>query len=491
MSDGVEVNGELSELSDEFDALISAAPEPTIGAAAEDFFDGQQLLAQTLARHVQSEVQIGRLKMQRDTIGNDALWYYDRCGVWRPGGQRMIEWACNKLLGERIRPGHIEVALIAIRNMETMPNIDDGPPHPDSVNFVNGMYDWKLDEFTEGHHPDHHSTVQMGVRWNADAVCPIFNAWIRDILPEDCWDYIDEIIGYVMMNGNPLQKAVLLYGAGRNGKGTLLRIIKDVIGLANITAISLQQLTENRFAPASLHMKLADIAGDIHGGHIEQTNIFKTVTGDDVFEAERKNQQSFRFASWAVPMFSANKIPTSSDTSQGYINRWEVIPFTRDLTKVEGGPNPTIENSIRGCVSELEGVAVRGMRGLRRLMERGHFPRPPSVQEAFNRFVEALDPVRSWMAECTSQEATELGEAPWTYRTFLHMEHSAWREKNGHGKISAKAFYEKLEMAGLKSSQRSKQRGYNVAVTENSGIQVTEDQATAAAKLMHSYDVHI
>lgn len=453
-----------SNLADEFDALIEAAPEPTFGGTPEDFFDGQQLLAQTLARFVQAEALIGRLNVRRDTIENDVMWYYDRRGVWQPGGRRQVEWACNKLLGERVRGTYIETAMIAVRNAENMPNLSDDAPHPALLNFRDGMLRWQDAVFTKGHHPDHYSTVQLGVRWNPDATCPTYDAWVKEILPDDCADYIDEIVGYIMLNGNPLQKAILLHGSGRNGKGTFLRICKDIIGAENCSSISLQQLCDNRFAPANLHMKLANIAGDVHGGRIEQTNIFKMVTGGDPIQAERKNQQPFTFTAWAVPLFSANKIPTSSDTSVGYINRWEVIPFLQDLTKKVGGPRPEMENEIR--THELEGVAARGVRGLRRLMERGHFERPESVQAEFKRFVEALDPVRTWLAECTEADG-------FTERTVIHAEHSAWRRKNELSPISAKSLYERLDMAGFQAAQRtvagkaSKQRVYL-------GIQVTE-----------------
>jgi putative DNA primase/helicase len=501
---------------DDFDVLIASAPEPTFGEDPDDFFDGQQLLAQTLARAVQAEVLIARLEMQRDTIENDALWFFDRCGVWRNGGRRKVEWACNRLLGERVRGSYIDTAMIAVRNAENMPNLSDAEPHPHLLNFTNGMLDWAVDAddkgwgFTQGHHPDHYSTVQLGVVWNPNATCPVFDTWVKEMLPEDCVDYIDEIIGYIMLNGNPLQKAILLHGSGRNGKGTFLRILKDIIGVSNCSSISLQQMCDNRFAPASLHMKLANIAGDIHGGRIEQTNIFKMVTGGDPIQMERKNQQPFMYTVWAVPLFSANKIPTSSDTSVGYINRWEVIPFLQDLTKKEGGPNPTIENEIRGvglsslaaggAGGELEGIAARGVRGLRRLMARGHFERPASVQDEFKKFVEALDPVRTWISECCDiiGETDVVGkDTPWTERTVLHLEHAAWRKKNDLAPMSAKAFYERLEMAGFKAAQRtvvgktSKQRVYLGIQIVDSGIQVGAESLGWAAAQSPGYDVNI
>lgn len=231
-----------------------------------------------------------------------------------------------------------------LRSSADLPTIDDGPPHPHVLNFRNGMLDWETGGFADWHDPNWFSTVQLGVDWNPAATCPRYDRWIKQVLPEDCGDFIDEVTGYLMLSGNPLHKAFLLKGSGRNGKGTFLRIHTALLGQENCASVPLQTMGENGFAVANLHMKLANVAGDLDNRHVEQTNVFKVVTGQDECYAERKNQQPFRFTAWAVPIFSANQIPTTSDTSQGYLSRWEVIPFPLDLRQV--GIDPTIEKDI-------------------------------------------------------------------------------------------------------------------------------------------------
>jgi P4 family phage/plasmid primase-like protien len=285
-------------------------------------------------------------------------------------------------------------------------------------------------------------------------MCPNFDKWVEQMLPDDCSDMLDEVIGYLMMNGNPLHKAILLSGIGRNGKGTLLRIIKALLGRHNCAAVPLQTMGENRFAVAELHMKLANIAGDLDNRHVLQTNIFKMVTGEDVVYAERKNGQPFRFTPWCVPIFSANSIPTSGDTSVGYVERWEVIRFPVNVNDLPGGPDPSIEKRI--IAEELPGIAVRGVIGLRRLMGRGHFNRPWSVREAHREFVHKLDPVRAWLEErCDTSD-----RSAWTYRTYLHGDYTCWATANNYKPLGASRFFERLEQAGYRARKQNNQRGY-------------------------------
>jgi putative DNA primase/helicase len=54
----------------------------------------------------------------------------------------------------------------------------------------------------------------------------------------------------------------MLHGDGRNGKGTLLRVIEVFLGRVNCSNRSLQDLDNNRFAVADLFGKIANILAD-------------------------------------------------------------------------------------------------------------------------------------------------------------------------------------------------------------------------------------
>ena len=379
-------------------------------------------------------------------------------GCGGPAERSRSVGASTRYWASALRPTHISNAVLALRlgndrarRTINLPVLDDGPPHPELLNFPNGMLRWSDLAFNPQHSPGWHSTVQLAVDWDADAdECPYFDKWVATTLPKDCAQFVYEVIGYLMMNGNPWHLAVMLKGTGRNGKGTFLRIVGAIIGRHNYASVTLQQLTGNRFMPAQLHMRLANIAGDIPGTRIEDTSAFKMATGADSMTVENKNQHPFRFTPWAVPIFSANKVPTSADTSVGYLSRWMVLGFPHNLLE-EGVIDPRIEEHI--LADELRAVARRSVEGLRRLMERGHFEWPESVQETYREFEEHVDPVRSW--------ANAHQVDGWSPRTPLYRSFEEWGMENGHASMNSATFYDRLELAGYRQAKHGGVRGFH------------------------------
>lgn len=160
----------------------------------------------------------------------------------------------------------------------------------------NGILD-PLSEKLEPHSPDAIFINQIPVQWVPGAACLVFEKFVSEVLPADAIELVFEIMGLAMYSANPLRVAVLLLGPGGNGKTVLLRVIIALLGAANISNVPLQSSTENRFAAAEVFGKLADICGDLDARAIEQTDVFKMMTGGDSILAERKDRDHFSFTS--------------------------------------------------------------------------------------------------------------------------------------------------------------------------------------------------
>jgi putative DNA primase/helicase len=161
-----------------------------------------------------------------------------------------------------------------------------------------------------------------------------------------------EMLGYLLYSGNPLQKAFMFHGTGANGKTTLVRVISHMLGAGNTSTQSLDALSTNRFAPSLLFGKIANLAGDIDATFQESTAMFKMLTGEDRISGEHKYGDGFSFNCWAVPVFSANKIPGSADVSVGYLRRWVSLEFDKSF---EGAP---ILNLSDHLAREADGIAA-------------------------------------------------------------------------------------------------------------------------------------
>ena len=193
---------------------------------------------------------------------------------------------------------------------------------------------------------------------------PRTDQFLAEVFPADAVAIAKEVLGYALYAGNPYRKAVLLLGSGGNGKSKYLAIVSALLGAANVASVPVQVFGENRFASAELFGKLANVAGDLDARAIKRSDVFKMITGGDPIMAERKNCHPFSFVSFALPLFSANEPPISSDQTQAWFDRWLILPMER---RIEGTSlcDPFLEAKLTTS-DELAGALVLAVDGLRR-----------------------------------------------------------------------------------------------------------------------------
>lgn len=419
------------------------------------------LLAKTLALDV---IRLGPLANGTD----NRTWSY-QAGVWRADPHvvvRRVSW----LMSERYRPSHARNAVdIVMANVGRI----DCDPVPGVINFRNGLYDWKTATLLD-HSPQVPSTVQLPVDHAAGADCPEFEKFLAGVLPADMLDTAWELIGYLMYSGNPLHTAVMLTGKGRNGKGTFIRTMVALLGRANVTTASLHDLVNTRFTTASLFGKLANLSGDIDAGYLESTATFKAITGGDMISAEHKGRDRFDYVPWAVPVFSANKVPQSADTTVGYLSRWLVVPFPNSFV----GREDRFLDAKLTTAEELSGIAARGLEALPRLLERGNFELSESALAAHADFERRVDQVRTWLSDCADIHP----EHPWVNRTELYQTYSGWALRDGHRPVRAHEFYDRIEAAGAEPAIVRGVRGFRrIKVTDRGGWYPQDNPPQGAA----------
>jgi putative DNA primase/helicase len=179
--------------------------------------------------------------------------------------------------------------------------------NPNIITVNNGVFNLVTDEFGP-HSPDYICFSKIPVNYDPEADCPGIKHFLTEIMHEEDILAIQEMIGYCLYADYFLHKAFMLVGSGRNGKGTLLRVMEALLGEKNCVAIPLQKLTKNRFAPAKLYKKLANLCGDNSSRKIIDSDIFKTLTGEDLVFGEYKGKDGFFFKNYAKLIFSTKMV---------------------------------------------------------------------------------------------------------------------------------------------------------------------------------------
>lgn len=427
------------------DILTVPTPAAAAGAAGGPtrFIDRDGLQAVTLARHVLDQ---GPIRPGAD----GRLWAWVD-GYWQPSGGTETLQRVREALGERFRPSHANTIDQWLRGEQ---QIDPNRPDFATINCLSGLLDWRTGELRP-HTQRHLSTTRLPTKWDPDATCPAIDAFLAQVLEEDALDFFYEVVGYMCAAGNPLHVALLFLGSGRNGKGTALRMIEKLIGSDNCASITPHQLADNRFAAATLYGKQANIAGDLEARLIERTDLFKMATGGDTISAEHKYGQAFTFKCWATFAFSANEPPAVRDHSEGYYARWLVVPFSKTIAAEERLPEHVLDTRLH-APKELEGLFVKAVEGLRRLMERGRFDAPESVLRATELFRAETDPITQFLSEETHRDID--GMAP---RNTLYDVYRTWCINNGRNSVAASKLYSRVEsLDGVRQVKVKGVRGF-------------------------------
>lgn len=196
-----------------------------------------------------------------------------------------------------------------------------------------------------------------------------------DYEPDQTSEVFMEWLGVVMQNRTELIDATLdmmayclwpnyddhvfayLVGEGRNGKSTLLHVIQELLGKTNYSAVSMSQLGYNRFAPASLEGKLANVSEESSGTDLgfEALNVIKDLSAGGEIMAERKGQSHFMLKNTAKLIFSANKTPRFHESGKAIRSRLLVIPFDHTIEN----PDSSVENRLIAEVPKICSMLVK------------------------------------------------------------------------------------------------------------------------------------
>lgn len=204
----------------------------------------------------------------------------------------------------------------------------------------------------------------------------------------------DEMLGYTLMKHNRYRVGFMFYGGGKNGKSTIMDMIKKFLGRRNYTTIELDKLTD-RFATAELEHKLANIGDDINDKAIKDTGTLKKLFTGESLLVERKGERPFVLEPYAKMIFSMNSIPKSYDQSDGFYSRLMFIPFNAQFSPDDPDFDPNIKDKIM-TDEAMSYLLNRAILGAQRLMHRGDFTRPRAVEETMEQYKQQNSIVLQW-----------------------------------------------------------------------------------------------
>jgi putative DNA primase/helicase len=305
------------------------------------------------------------------------------------------------------------------------------------INLRNGTFEVSgHGQILRAFNPEDFMRYQLPFSYDTKATAPLFEKYLDRVLPDkDLQNLLSEYLGYVFIKNLKLEKVLLLFGGGGNGKSVIFEIINKLFGSENITNYPLDSLNEpqNR---AELEGKLLNYASELKDG-IDSDTFKQLASGEPIF-TRRLYQSPYVMTDYAKLMFNANKLPKDVEHNEAYFRRFIIIPFTETITAEE--KDVQLHNKIIN--NELSGVFNWVLLGLNRVILNKGF----TVSKISTNFLEAYKNESDTVAMFLDENGYEKNfDGKYTSASELYSSYKEYSKTYCYSPLNFKNFKARLE----------------------------------------------
>jgi putative DNA primase/helicase len=246
----------------------------------------------------------------------------------------------------------------------------------------------------------------------------------------DAIDALQEFFGYLIAGDTRQHKILLIVGPRRGGKGTIARVVKELLGEGNYCGPTLASLGTN-FGLQPLIGKPLAIVSDarLGGANVHQVvERLLSISGEDMLTIDRKYHAHWTGTLPTRFIIISNELPRFGDASGAISSRFVLLTLTKSWL---GKENTKLTSEL---LPELPGILNWALDGLERLQEQGRFTIVQSSEDALGALQDLVSPVAAFVRECC-----EIGAFQVAVDT-LYGRWKTWAEENGHKVTSAQVF---------------------------------------------------
>lgn len=304
----------------------------------------------------------------------------------------------------------------------------------------NGMY--SIDDDTLlAHTKDYFATYMFPVIYGPDDV-PICRRWLlfleETIQTPEVIAQVQEFFGYCLTTSTAFEKCLLCLGPGADGKSTLLKVLRAMVGPKNCAAVNIEDL-DDQFQRSSLYGKLLNISTEV-GSKAMESKIFKAIVSGDSVQAAFKHENGFSFDPSCKMAFAGNRFPRALDNSDGFFRKILPVQFKKQF--LVGGD----KGLLKTLLGELSGIFHWAMIGRARLWEQKEFTQCDETNRLMLDYRRSNNPVL-----CFAEDELEFGdpsdsayEAP---KKEIYDLYESYCKEKGYQKFNEENFFRELKCA--------------------------------------------
>lgn len=310
-------------------------------------------------------VQLGRDSW--DAFNSLVLRVADKCGL--PAGDK------TKLEGvKKVCRGEVSLKVL----------------EPDSSIIVlrNGVLDLERNTFHK-FNKRFKQVTQMDFDYNPEAYPNVWiDRFLHDVLDEPGQRVLQEFMGAIFIDRRKvkIEKMLILYGAGSNGKSVIQSTLIGLLGEENVKTLAISDLisgAERKQNVASINGKRLNYCSEIQTKEFGQNaDALKALISGEPFEVRLVYVNNFTARNIPLLMANANRIPYIKDSSHGLSRRLIILPFEHIIE--EKNQDRQLGRILKG---EYSGILNWILAGRQRLIENGYqFSIPPRLQNIVEEY---------------------------------------------------------------------------------------------------------
>ena len=285
-----------------------------------------------------------------------------------------------------------------IRSPAWLPGAADVPPASEIIACANGLLHLPTRTLLPPT-PAFFSLNALDFAFDPDAAPPtrwlqfLTELWADD---HEAMDTLQECFGYFLTPDTRQQKIVLLTGPKRSGKGTIARVVKNLLGPSNVCNPTLASLAQNFGLMPFIGRQLA-IFGDARIGNRPDQHVIVerllSISGEDSLTIDRKYLAPWTGTLSTRIMITTNELPKLADASGALASRFIVLTLIRNFYGREE------LDLTRRLLDELPAILNWSIEGWDRLQDRGYFLQPASSAAAIRSFEDLSSPIGAFLRE--------------------------------------------------------------------------------------------
>lgn len=292
-------------------------------------------------------------------------------------------------------------------------------------------------------------TYQLPFRYDREASAPKFNKYLNEVIPDqDVQKLLAEYIGYVFVNSSTLklEKALILYGTGANGKSVFFEIVNALLGNENVSTFTLQSLTDKSgYYRAKLANRLVNYASEINGNM--ETALFKQLVSGEPVEARLPYGEPFTLTDYAKLIFNCNELPTDVEHTNAFFRRFMIVPFDKTIPEEEQDK----ELATKIIQNELSGVFNWVLEGLQRLLRQRDFTSCEAVEKQNEKYRVESNSVLKFLKESDYEKSIEL----YVKLSTIFSKYKGFCGEDGYHPVGKSKFKKRLQNSGIKVKRKS------------------------------------